>query len=83
MTKNILITDLSGEDRKPMEERLKILSSQMHICRDSYLRDYLAGDQNVIKLLNIMGWVHADIEEAAKELMKVHDLRDFPGFSKV
>ena len=75
----MLIPDLSEGKRKSVEERLKMLQGVMRSCEE-YLRGYVAGYQNVIKFLNTMGWVHEEIKESAKKLMKVYGLPDFPGF---
>jgi hypothetical protein len=71
-----MITDLSEADRKSVEHQLKLLGEQMLLCEE-YLRDYAAGGQNAYKFLVVMSWLHEDMEEAANELMKHHDL---PGF---
>lgn len=75
----MLITKLSDEERKSVEERLKTLQYAMHNC-EVYLRDYMAGEQNAFKFLTTIGWVHGEIEKVATELMKVHELPNFPSF---
>lgn len=76
---NPMITDLSEEECKSVEERLQMLQGVMRNC-EVYLQDYVAGDQNAFKFLTTMGWLHEEIEEAVKELMKVHDIPNFPSF---
>jgi hypothetical protein len=73
LTKPLMITALSAKDRKVVEERLKILSALKRQC-EGYLRDYMAGGQNVAKFHNIMRYVHEDTEETLKELLKIHGL---------
>jgi hypothetical protein len=77
-----MITDLSEEERKSVEERLKLLQAAMRYC-EGYLRDYAAGGQNAIKFLNTVACLHGEVKESAKTLVKVHDLPDFPGFSNL
>jgi hypothetical protein len=72
-----LITDLSDEDRKVVEERLRFLQHLIASC-EVYLQDYLGGKQDAFKFLNTTFYVHQEIEETVKLLMKLHDLPNFP-----
>ena len=84
MTKRIvaeemLITKLSDEDRKSVEERLNMLRFAMQMCQ-GYLHDYMAGNQNAFKFLNSTSLVHGEIQETAKLLMGLYGL---PGGGKL
>jgi hypothetical protein len=73
------ITKLSDEDRKSVEEQLQSLQPAWHQC-EVYLRDYVAGNQSAFKFLNTVGMLHGEVEEAAKEVMRVHDIPAFVDF---
>jgi len=75
VAEEMLITKLSDEDRKSVEERLNMLQLVMRSCQ-IYLHDYMAGNQNAFKFLNTTSLVHGEIQETAKLLMGLHGLPD-------
>lgn len=75
LAEEMLITKLSDEDRKSVEERLNMLRLAMQSCQ-IYLHDYMAGNQNAFKFLTTTGMVHGEIQETAKLLMGLHGLPD-------
>ena len=75
----MLITKLSEEDRKSVEEQLNMLQEVMRNC-EVYLRDYMKGNQNAFKFLTTTGWLHGEIQETAKLLMGLHGLPYFLSF---
>jgi hypothetical protein len=82
-TKKIpMLTDISEEDRKSVEDRLRRLQGMMRYC-EGYLRNYVEGKQNAIKFLSTVADLHEEVKQAAKELMQVHDLPNFPGLSNL
>ncbi|HMD16010.1 MAG TPA: hypothetical protein VKH18_05025 [Terriglobales bacterium] len=66
-----MITDLSEEERKSMQERIEKLLVSLNDC-GSYPRNYAAGTQNVAKLFGVMCWTEDAIVEVRDELSKVH-----------
>ena len=72
-----LISELTEEERKSVKELLGRLPMIFRQC-ECYLRDYEAGEQNVIKLLNVMGDTREMIAEARDGLIGRHRIPDFP-----
>ncbi len=57
-----LISDLAEEDRKSMEEKIKMLHYVVRNC-ELYLQDYAAGQQTAYKFLVTTEWVCKEIAE--------------------
>jgi len=70
---NPMITDLSEEERKSVEQWIRTLLAQFRQC-ECYLRDYAAGEQNVYKLINVMDTTPMLIDDARSDLIKKHKL---------
>jgi hypothetical protein len=72
-----MITDLSEEERKSVEQWIRLLPAQFRLC-ECYLQDYAAGTQVVGKLISVMDDTSALIEDARKDLIERHKLPDYP-----
>jgi hypothetical protein len=69
----MLISELTEEERKSMEEWIRRLSIVFRLC-DSRLLHYGTGEENVLKLLQDMNMVGAVISDARSELLKAHKI---------
>lgn len=69
----LLISELTEEGRKSVEESIKLLPKVFREC-ESYLRDYEAGEQNALKLLQAMNMVKRAIIESRSDLLKTHKI---------
>jgi hypothetical protein len=72
-----LISDLTAEDRKSVEQYIVVLPKIFRQCQGR-LRGYGAGRENVIKLLNEMKIAREMIDKAQNELVKRHKLQNLP-----
>ena len=72
-----LVTDLSDEDRKVVDEQIHFLQKLIDFC-ELYLQDYRNGKQDAYKFLRTALDVHQVTEETIKLLMKLHDFPNFP-----
>ncbi|MFI5113728.1 MAG: hypothetical protein ACHP7J_01185 [Terriglobales bacterium] len=67
-----LISELTAEERRSAEQGTKRLLQSFHTC-EMYLRDYLAGGQNVYKFLGTTSWVQMAIEDLQRDLIEKHN----------
>jgi hypothetical protein len=72
-----MITDLSEEERKSVEQWIRLLPAQFRQC-EGYLQDYGRGEQNVHKLIGVMDTTRMLIDEAREDLIERHKLPDYP-----
>ena len=72
-----MITDLSEEERKSVEQWIRLVPAQFRQC-ECYLKDYAAGTQVVGKLISVMDATSDIIEDACKDLIERHKLPDYP-----
>jgi hypothetical protein len=71
-----LISDLAEEDRKSVEEKIKMLHYVLQNC-ELYLRDYAAGQQTAYKFFITTHWVLSEMAETRSALVKKHKLPAF------
>jgi len=67
-----LISELTAEERRSAEQGTKRLLQSFHTC-EMYLRDYLAGGQNVYKFLGTTSSVQMAIEDLQRDLIEKHN----------
>jgi hypothetical protein len=67
-----LISELTSEERRSVEQGTKRLLQSFHTC-EMYLRDYLAGRQNVYKFLATTSWVEMAIADLQRDLIEKHN----------
>jgi len=70
---NALISDLANQERKSVEEKIKLLLGVLRNC-EVYLQDYAAGEQTVFKFFVTTGWVRDEIAETRSVLIEKHKL---------
>lgn len=66
-----MITDLSKEDRKHIQEKIEKLLVSLNNCA-GYLKDYAAGRQNAFKLFGVMCYMEEALVKHRDELAKLH-----------
>jgi hypothetical protein len=67
----MLISELTEEERKSAKKWLRILPRMFRQC-ECYLGEYEANENNVIKLLNVMGETREMMAEASDDLIARH-----------
>ena len=71
------ISDLMEEDRKPMEQQVKLLSLSLRQC-ESRLQQYGVGNDTVFHLLHEMDIARELLTEVRGDLIKKHKLPTLP-----
>ena len=70
-----LISDLTKEERKSVEEWIRVLPNVLREC-EGHLREYEANEATVFKLLQTMNKVIRAVGDARNDLIERHKIPD-------